>query len=58
VVELPAWKRGQRWCRDPEDDKFIRCAQAGKCSRIVTGRDVPMDASEYAFSLTVDLFMD
>jgi len=39
VVELQASKRGQRWCRDPEDDKFIRCAQAGKCSRLVTGDD-------------------
>ena len=39
VVELPVSKRGQRWCRDPGDDKFIRCAQAGKCARLVTGDD-------------------
>ena len=39
VVELPASKSRQRWCRDPEDDKFIRCAQAGKCARLVTGDD-------------------
>jgi putative PIN family toxin of toxin-antitoxin system len=39
VVELPASKSGQPWSRDPEDDKFIRCAQAGKCSRLVTGDD-------------------
>ena len=39
VVELPASKSGQRWSRDPEDDKFIRCAQAGKCTRLVTGDD-------------------
>ena len=39
VVELPAAKRRQRWSRDPEDDKFIRCAQAGKCARLVTGDD-------------------
>lgn len=39
VVEIPALKSGQRWSRDPEDDKFIRCAQAGKCVRLVTGDD-------------------
>ena len=39
VVELPAAKGKQRWSRDSEDDKFIRCAQAGKCSRLVTGDD-------------------
>ena len=39
VVELPASKRGQRGSRDPEDDKFIRCAQAGKCTRLVSGDD-------------------
>ena len=39
VVELPASKRRKRWSRDPEDDKFIRCAQAGKCARLVTGDD-------------------
>jgi len=39
VVELPASKSGRRWCRDPEDDKFIRCAQAGKCVRLITGDD-------------------
>ncbi len=39
VVELPASKRRQRWSRDPEDDKFIRCAQVGKCVRLVTGDD-------------------
>ena len=37
VVDLPASKSGQRWSRDPEDDKFIRCAQAGKCARFITG---------------------
>jgi len=39
VVELPVSKNKQRWSRDPEDDKFIRCAQAGKCARLVTGDD-------------------
>jgi putative PIN family toxin of toxin-antitoxin system len=39
VVELPASKSGRRWSRDPEDDKFIRCAQAGKCTRLVSGDD-------------------
>ena len=39
VVELPASKRGQRWSRDPEDDNFIRCAKAGKRTRIITGDD-------------------
>jgi uncharacterized protein len=39
VVELPASKGKQRWSRDSEDDKFIRCAQAGKCARLVTGDD-------------------
>jgi len=39
VVELPASKSEQRWSRDPEDDKFIRCAQAGKCVRLITGDD-------------------
>lgn len=37
VVTIPASKSRQRWSRDPEDDKFIRCAQAGKCARLVTG---------------------
>lgn len=39
VIELPASKSKQRWCRDPEDDKFIRCAKAGKCTRLITGDD-------------------
>ena len=39
VVELPASKGGRRWSRDPDDDKFIRCALAGKCARLVTGDD-------------------
>lgn len=39
VVELPASKSRKRWCRDPGDDKFIRCAQAGKCARLITGDD-------------------
>ncbi|HZL98556.1 MAG TPA: putative toxin-antitoxin system toxin component, PIN family [Terriglobales bacterium] len=39
VVELPTSKSEQRWSRDPEDDKFIRCAQAGKCVRLITGDD-------------------
>ena len=39
VVELPASKSEQRWSLDPEDDKFIRCAQAGKCVRLITGDD-------------------
>ena len=39
VVELPASKSEERWSRDPEDDKFIRCAQAGKCVRLITGDD-------------------
>jgi len=30
VVELPASKRGQRWSRDPEDDKFIRNSPPGR----------------------------
>jgi putative PIN family toxin of toxin-antitoxin system len=37
VVEVPASERKQRWSRDPEDDKFIRCATAGKCARLVSG---------------------
>lgn len=37
VVELPASKGKQRWSRDSEDDKFIGCAQAGKCPWLVTG---------------------
>ena len=37
VVELPASKGKQRWSQDPEDDKFIGCAQAGKCPWLVTG---------------------
>lgn len=39
VVELRASKRQQRWSRDPEDDKFIRCAKAAKCVHLVTGDD-------------------
>ena len=39
VVELPTSKSEQRWSRDPEDDKFIRCAQAGKRVRFITGDD-------------------
>ena len=39
VIELPASKSKQRWSRDPEDDKFIRCAEAGKCTRLITGDD-------------------
>ncbi|TFH28907.1 MAG: putative toxin-antitoxin system toxin component, PIN family [Deltaproteobacteria bacterium] len=39
VVQLPASNSKQRWSRDPDDDKFIRCAQAAKCVRLVTGDD-------------------
>jgi putative PIN family toxin of toxin-antitoxin system len=39
VVELPASKSEQRWSRDPVDDKFIRCAKAGKRVRLVIGDD-------------------
>ena len=39
VVELPAPKSKQSWSRDPDDDKFIRCAQAAKCVRLITGDD-------------------
>lgn len=39
VVELPAPKSDEHWSRDSEDDKFIRCAQAGKVVRLITGDD-------------------
>ncbi|OYV74171.1 MAG: putative toxin-antitoxin system toxin component, PIN family [Deltaproteobacteria bacterium 21-66-5] len=39
VIDLTAAKREQRWCRDPADDSFIRCAKAGKCVRLITGDD-------------------
>lgn len=39
VVEVPASTGKTRWSRDPEDDKFIRCARAGKCARLVSGDD-------------------
>lgn len=39
VVEVPASEGKRRWSRDPEDDKFIRCAKAGKCVRLVSGDD-------------------
>ena len=39
VIKLPASNGKQRWSRDPEDDKFIRCAKAGKCARLITGDD-------------------
>jgi putative PIN family toxin of toxin-antitoxin system len=39
VIELPASNSKQRWSRDPEDDKFIRCAKAGKCAWLITGDD-------------------
>ncbi len=39
VVDVPASECKRRWSRDPDDDKFIRCAMAGKCSRLVSGDD-------------------
>ena len=39
VVEIPASEGKRRWCRDPEDDKFIRCAKAGECAHLVSGDD-------------------
>jgi putative PIN family toxin of toxin-antitoxin system len=39
VIVLPASNSKQRWSRDSEDDKFIRCAKAGKCARLITGDD-------------------
>ncbi len=39
VIELTASKSKQRWSRDPGDDKFIHCAKAGKCTRLITGDD-------------------
>jgi len=39
VVEVPASEGKRRWSRDPEDDKFIRCAKAGKCAWLVSGDD-------------------
>jgi putative PIN family toxin of toxin-antitoxin system len=39
VVDVPASAGKRGWSRDPEDDKFIRCAKAGKCDRLVSGDD-------------------
>jgi len=39
VVDLPGPKGKRGWSRDPEDDKFIRCAKAGKCAWLVSGDD-------------------
>jgi putative PIN family toxin of toxin-antitoxin system len=39
VVDVPASGRERRWSRDPDDDKFILYAMAGKCSRLVSGDD-------------------
>lgn len=37
VVDPSTSLRNRQWCRDPDDDMFIRCAIAAKCRRIVTG---------------------
>lgn len=39
VVEVPKRDAGMRWCRDPDDDRFTRCAKAGKCAWLVSGDD-------------------
>lgn len=39
VVDPLTSLRNRQWCRDPDDDMFIRCAIAAKCRRIVTGDD-------------------
>ena len=39
VVEIPASEGKRHRCRDPQDDKFIRCAKAGKCARLISGDD-------------------
>lgn len=35
VVDVP--HDGRTWCRDPADDKFIRCALAARCRYLVSG---------------------
>lgn len=35
VVDVPEDDR--TWCRDPADDKFIRCALAARCRYLVSG---------------------
>ena len=35
VVDISG--RVDAYCRDPEDDKFIRCALAGRCRYLVSG---------------------
>jgi len=39
VVEIPASGGRKHWCRDPDDDKFLRCAMAGRCAWLVSGDD-------------------
>ena len=36
-VEVPPAIAAQAFCRDPDDDKFIHAAQAGKAPWLVTG---------------------
>src|SRR4030067_300796 len=35
VVDVP--EDARTWCRDPADDKFIRCALAARCRYLVSG---------------------
>lgn len=56
VVEIPASAGKKRWCRDPEDDKFIRCAKAGKCARLVPPPNEPRLPRTKAFFPGVFVF--
>jgi len=37
AVIVQSWRLDERVCRDPDDDKFISCAIAGKAEIIVSG---------------------
>jgi putative PIN family toxin of toxin-antitoxin system len=45
IVLAPALP--ERACKDPDDDKFIACALAGRCKVIVSGDKALQEASGY-----------
>lgn len=46
IVDAPPLP--QQVCRDPDDDKFLACAVAGKVKRVISGDKALLDTSGYA----------
>jgi putative PIN family toxin of toxin-antitoxin system len=48
AITIPSRRLPQQVCRDPDDDKFLACAMAGKAKHVITGDKAMLATSGYA----------